>query len=411
MRFNDTGTLESYFKAHNLPTYERLGYDRYLKDKGFFYNVPSIHITGTNGKGSTSSFIQSIYHAQGYKTALYTSPYFEKANEMMVIDGAPISDDRLLAYMNARVEEFETYHLTTFEMQTLIALEYFTDEKVDVAVIEVGMGGLVDATNIFTPILSILTNVALEHTRFLGNTVKEIATAKSGIIKDHVPTLYGRLDEEAYAVVYKAAFLKRSELSAMKEPTNVRIEGNLKFDYDDLKDLEVTSHALYQADNAALAISAVRLLASRFPVSKSAIRTGLKTMFIPGRLEILEGSPTIILDGCHNPHAASALVETMKTFGNIPIYIVFAAFKDKNVDAIFQSLSEISKKILVTSFDHVRARHREDYENLIYPYVDDYKEAMRITLARAPKRSIILMTGSLAFIGVVRHDLKEGKKL
>lgn len=411
MRFNDTLTLEAYFKAHNLPTYERLGYDRYLKDKGFSYVVPSIHITGTNGKGSTSSFIQSIYDAQGYKAALYTSPYFEKANEMMVIDGQAISDERLLSYMNARVDEFEAYHLTTFEMQTLIALEYFTDEKVDVAVIEVGMGGLVDATNIFTPILSILTNVALEHTRFLGNTVKEIATSKSGIIKDNVPSLYGRLDAEGLAVIQKTAFLKRSELSTMKEPTNVRIEGHLHFDYEDLKDLEVTSHALYQADNAALSIAAIRLLSSRFPVSEASIRQGLKRMFIPGRLEILEGSPTIILDGCHNPHAASALVETMKTFGNIPIYIIFAAFKDKNVEAIFQSFSEISKKILVTSFNHVRARHREDYEELIYPYVDDYLEAMRITLTHAPKRSIILMTGSLAFIGVVRHDLKEGKKL
>ncbi len=411
MRFLDTQVLEDYFRIHNLPTYERMGYDRYLKDKGFLYVVPSIHITGTNGKGSTSEFIKSIYEAQGYKTGLYTSPYFEKANEMMVIGETPISDEKLLGYMNRRIVDFEAYRLTTFEMQTLIALEYFTDEHVDVAVIEVGMGGLVDATNIFTPILSILTNVALEHTRYLGNTITEIATSKSGIIKENVPVLYGRLDAEAYAVVYKAAFLKRAELFSMKEPQNVRMSDHLTFDYRIYKDLSVTSHALYQADNASLAIEAVLTLQSRFPVTEASIRTGLKTMFIPGRLEMFGSNPLMILDGCHNPHAAVALADTMKTFPGRPIYIVFAAFKDKNVEAIFQTFSEMTKKILVTSFDHVRARHREDYENLIYPYIDDYHEALRITLSKAPKQSIILITGSLAFIGRVRHDLKEGKTL
>jgi len=410
MRFVDMNGLESYYKAHNLPLYERSGYDKYLRENGFNYTVPSIHITGTNGKGSSAAFIKNIYVSAGYKVGLFTSPALSQVNEMMIINDDMIPDEVLMAYMNRYIEGFEKYALTTFEMQTVIVLTYFTEMKVDIAIIEVGMGGEVDATNIFIPKLSILTNVALEHTRFLGNTIEKITLSKAGIVKPNVPVLLGRLNDVAYNTLKGVADKRNSPIIQSLEPTNVSVHAGLTFDFDGYKKLAVSMPASYQADNASLAISAVEALKKLYPVTEADIRQGLKDTFMPGRMEIVSHDPLIILDGGHNPHAASALAVAMKAFSPTPVYIIFAAFKDKNVEAMFRSLESVSKCIVVTSFDHVRARTREDYEDLKYPYIENYQDALRQTLARSGKQSIILITGSLAFVGVVRDYLKEDKK-
>ncbi|MCX5775331.1 MAG: Mur ligase family protein, partial [Firmicutes bacterium] len=232
IRFTDINGLETYFKAHNIAAYERKGYDQYLRENAFRYFVPSIHITGTNGKGSTAAFIENIYVSAGYKVGLFTSPYLSKANEMMVINDQMISDEALLGYMNHYVERFEAYTLTTFEMQTIIVLTYFTEMKVDIAIIEVGMGGEVDATNIFIPKLSILTNVALEHTRYLGNTIEKITLSKAGIVKPGIPVLLGRLSDVAFSTLKGVADQRHSPILQTLEPQNVVVHEGLTFDYD-----------------------------------------------------------------------------------------------------------------------------------------------------------------------------------
>ncbi|MCX5774765.1 MAG: hypothetical protein NTV44_00045, partial [Firmicutes bacterium] len=211
----------------------------------------------------------------------------------------------------------------------------------------------------------------LEHTRYLGNTIEKITLSKAGIVKPGIPVLLGRLNDVAFSTLKGVADQRHSPILQTLEPQNVVVHEGLTFDYDGYKKLTLDTLASYQADNASVAIAAVEALKKDYPFSEADVRKGLKAMFIPGRMEIVGHDPLIILDGGHNPHAAEALAEAMKTFAPAPIFIIFAAFKDKNVEAMFRSLETVTKRIVVTSFNHVRARQREDYEDLKYPYIED----------------------------------------
>lgn len=197
--------LEAYFKEHNYPSYERGNYDRYLKDHHFSFKSPSIHITGTNGKGSTSNYIYNIYRKAGYKVGLYTSPYLDDVTEMVSINGEIVSFETYLKKFESFREDFEKYHLSSFEMQTIIAFDLFNEANLDLVIVEVGMGGYIDATNIITPLLSIITSISLEHTSYLGGTTSEIAYNKAGIIKPNVPVLLGKMDEFALYAIRETA--------------------------------------------------------------------------------------------------------------------------------------------------------------------------------------------------------------
>ena len=191
---------KEFFESFRKDDYQRDNFNRFLKAIHFSYNVPSIHIAGTNGKTSTASFIAGAYVGQGYKVALFTSPYLYQPNEMIRINGQDISDADFLKIFEKHQKEIKKYDLSTFEIETFVALTYFAENKCDIAVIECGMGGEIDATNIITPILSIITSISLEHTEFLGYTISEITAQKSGIIKENVPILVPELPEDAMTV-------------------------------------------------------------------------------------------------------------------------------------------------------------------------------------------------------------------
>ena len=177
--------------------YQRDDFDAFLKKIKFSFNLPAIHIAGTNGKGSTANYLASIYKNSGYKVGLFTSPELYEVNEMIRINNEPISDSDLKDIILDKRKEIEKYELSTFEILTYVAFTYFQNQKCDICIIECGMGGEIDATNIFTPILSIITSVSLEHTAFLGKSISEIALNKAGIIKDQIPVLIGDLSEDA----------------------------------------------------------------------------------------------------------------------------------------------------------------------------------------------------------------------
>jgi dihydrofolate synthase/folylpolyglutamate synthase len=290
-------------------------------------------------------------------------------------------------------------------MTTLCAYAYFEYEAVDLAVIEVGMGGTIDATNIMTPVLSIMTNVSLEHVDVLGPTIMHITEHKAGIIKPNVPVLIGPLVEEARVVVNQKIQLTKSLLFETLPYTWDNKEGLSVGSY---RNLQLRLQGSYQHANVALAIQAISILQSQFPVDEEAIRQGIASAFIPGRLETIHSSPMIILDGGHNPDGVRVLVEAMHAYRDQPIHILFAAFKDKDVDPMLASLKTIASSMTLTTFDHPRARQQSDYD-ASYPFIDDYPSFNNHFTQNGTTNRVLLITGSLAFIALVRHFLKVGK--
>lgn len=388
--------------------YQRDNFEKFLKKVSFSYSIPSIHIAGSNGKGSTATYLAHIYQEAGYKVGLYTSPFFYEMNEMIEINGEKIKDEEVIKYIDEYKKEIEKYHLSSFELETFIALTYFKDKKIDIAIIECGMGGMVDATNIFTPVLSIITSVSLEHTMFLGSSIYEVATQKAGIIKEEIPCLIGELLEEAENSISNYAREMNSKLTRVGETFNIQyVEDGVTFNYQNLKDIYLPSFALFACYDASIAIEATSILQDKFPVSEDNIRNGLRKSKMMNRMEIIKEKPLIIIDGGHNPEAIEKLEQAIsRKYGDKNIHIVFACFKDKNIASILPSLSLLTSDITLTTFDHVRARKEEDYflfgED--YKFNPNYLEVINNLISTYPD-DLILVTGSLAFAGVVRRAL------
>ncbi len=402
----DIVTLLPYLKERE--DYQRDNFEKFLKKTHFSYDVPSIHIAGTNGKGSTATYIARIYQEAGYKVGLFTSPYFYEMNEMIEINGQAIKDEEIIPYINQYKKEIEKYRLSQFELQTFIALNYFKDQKVDIAVIECGMGGAIDATNIFTPILSIITSISLEHTVFLGSSIYEIASQKAGIIKEEVPVLIGNLEEEAENCISNYAIDMDTKVTKVAPTFNINLtDKGITFNYRYLQDVYLPSFADYACEDASIAIEAIYMLNNDYHVSDETIISGLAKAKMKNRMEVVHTNPTIVIDGGHNPEAITKLEKAMTSkFFDKPIHILFACFRDKNISSMLPTLSLLTNDITLTTFDHVRARNEEDYFlfGADYKFNPDYKSALKELISSYPD-DVILVTGSLAFAGVVRKEL------
>lgn len=403
----------SFFDNFRTGDYQRENFDNFLSKINFEYNVPSIHIAGTNGKGSTASYIASMYIANGYKVGLFTSPFFDEPNEMISINGLNISDDDFMEIFNQYKKDINKFDLSAFEIQTLVALTYFQNNKCDIAVIECGMGGLIDATNIFSPILSIITSVSLEHTDYLGYSISEVAFQKAGIIKEEVPVLLGDLPEEAVTVIIKKAKECKSRMFYLGHYVNKQFSNDgFSFDYGEIKGLKIKSLADYSVSDACLALEAIYTLKDRFIFDETKVKEGLCSISIPCRLEILKENPRVIIDGAHNPEAVDSLCQ--KSIYNVingkPIHIVFACFRDKNLGNMLSSLGAISDDLTITTFDHPRARKEMEYFLFLgdYKYEEDAKELIKSKMEEFPD-DVILVTGSLAFAALVRRWFKQGQ--
>ena len=401
--------LNKYFDELYKDDYQRENFDDFLKKVNFKYNVPSIHIAGSNGKGSTANYLARIYRAFGLKVGLFTSPALNRVNEMININGNDISDEDFVKAINENEKLFKKYSLSPFEIQTFIALNYFTKQGVDLAIIECGMGGEIDATNIFNPIASIITSISLEHTAYLGRSLCEIAYQKAGIIKDEVPVITGILDEEAINTIVEVTKEKKCSLRSSVEPANVVYDNfGYNFNYMTYKDLRINSAAYYSLKDACIAIETVNALLDRYPVTEDQIKEGLANTFMPVRMEVVSKSPLIIIDGSHNPEGVQNMVKSLHEVAeNRPVHVLFACFTDKNIERMLSYLGEYAEDITLTTFPNRRARQMEDYFLFLedYPFKDDAIQALEELKAQYPEDAI-LVTGSLAFAAYMKNFVK-----
>ena len=392
--------------------YQRDNFGSFLKKIKFSFNLPAIHIAGTNGKGSTANYIASIYRSAGYKVGLFTSPELYEINEMIKVNGKDILDEDIEDIIIDKKKEINKFDLSTFEIITYVALQHFINQKCDICVIECGMGGETDATNVFEPILSIITSISLEHTSFLGKSISEIALNKAGIIKDDVPVLIGDLPEDAVSVISDESKYHNSKIYSVSEPHQpTPNEEGYKFSYGTHYDLQIQSNALYSVNDACLALDAIDILKHEFPVSEDNIHQGLASVHMDCRMDVLVSDPHTIIDGAHNPEAFEKLSKSLQKglfVGNI--HVLLASFKDKNIIQMLSIIGSISDSVTLTTFDHPRARKEEDYFLFVsdYEFIDDPIEAYHKLKEQYPD-DIILITGSLAFAAYMKKRLTNGQ--
>lgn len=400
--------INELLNSFNRNDYDRENFDKFLKYIKFKFSIPSIHIAGTNGKGSTARYISSIYEKAGYKTGLFTSPYFDEVNEMISVDSELISNEDFISIFKNNEKLFKKFDLSAFEIETFIAFEYFKKQGCQICVIECGMGGEIDATNIFTPILSIITSVSLEHTEFLGHTLTEISQQKAGIFKEEVPVLIGDFQEDVMSVLHKEARDLECKVHYIFKYNNLSFDNGYKFDYGPYKEVKISSFGKYSVIDASFAIEAIEILKEDFPVAEEAVKEALQECHNKCRMEIVNNNPIIILDGAHNPEAAKKTVEAVnEIYGDKNIHVLFACFRDKNLPGLLSHFGSLGSDLTLTAFPHPRARTQEEY----FLYLEDYKFAAEPlsfleNLIKEYPEDVILITGSLAFVSYIKRNLK-----
>ncbi|MEX0649502.1 MAG: folylpolyglutamate synthase/dihydrofolate synthase family protein [Candidatus Andersenbacteria bacterium] len=321
------------------------------------HKFKSVHITGTTGKGSTASFLASILHAAGYKVGLYTSPHLFTFNERVRINGQPIPDEKLLELISdiRTRAEAKGVQQTFFEFTTALAYQYFAQEKVDIAIVEVGFGGRLDATNVITPLLSIITNVGLDHTDILGSTKEEIARDKAGIIKPNVPVVTHEQEKNILAVLSEDAAKKNAAIHQVKDIiTGTQTSGSLEGQTievrkkDEVFTVETTLLGAHQIGNICTALVAAQLLGEQgFNISTQAMQAGVKANRWKGRMEIVSRKPLIIIDGAHNQPGMEALAAFVKDLPNRRVLVL--AFKQgKDPLQVVGSLAYLFDRIIIT---------------------------------------------------------------
>ncbi len=332
-----------------------------------------VHVAGTNGKGSFCSMLDSVLRNAGYKTGLFTSPYIKVFNERMQFCGENIADDELAEiteYVKPFADSMEDKP-TEFELITAIGFEFFKRKKCDVVILEAGMGGRLDSTNIIkSSLLSVITGISLDHTAFLGDTVEKIAAEKAGIIKENGSVLFcgnSKLVEEV--IKTKAAemnadyhFADKTEL----EIINSDLSGSL-FNYLDYKEVKLSLLGLYQPENAANVLSALEILKRKeFTVPEEAVRKGLLAARWPARFEIISNDPLIIFDGAHNPEGIETAVRSIKRyFGDRKVCVLTGVMKDKDYNYIAKKFSEISDRAFTITPQNPRALPADEYAKVL----------------------------------------------
>jgi len=394
--------IEAYLSSFDRNDYQRDNFDAFLKDVKFSYHIPSIHIAGTNGKGSVANYLSYIYTQNNYRVGLFSTP--DDFVETIKINNQPIDNTYVENLINSYDKKFKKFNLSSFEIQSFIVFSYFNDSNIDLAIIECGMGGELDATNIFIPILSIITTITIEHSMFLGGSLSEIAMHKSGIIKENVPVLTNNLQDDALEVVVTRCKQFHSKLYNIDQYHHYSDDGEYcRFDYRPYLGLEIKNKSSYSVIAACFAVEATNMLMERFPVSEQLLKEGLKQMHLRCRFEQFPKKHLVVIDGAHNPEAIHKLREECDAhFSGRSIKIVFSCFKDKNINNMLPEIGLLGP-IYLTTFNHPRARNEDDYFLYLseYPFEADYKKLIN-DLMEQDDTDIILVTGSLAFAYEVR---------
>ena len=374
-------------------------------------NYRIAHISGTNGKGSTATNLKNILKEAGNRVGLFVSPFVISFNERIQIDNEYIKDSDILGYINILNEFAIKYqneyndNIPFFELTLLMALMYFKDNKIDIAVIECGLGGKLDATNFVDPDISIITNVGYDHMNTLGNTLEEIAMHKLGIAKEGKTCL--TCVEDNLKPLFQE-YSKNHNVNMIyvdKEVNNIKLSSATEFTYQNVC-YQTPLVAKYQAYNASLAIEAAYRLEPT--INQDIIQNALNKVFWPGRMEIISHNPLIIIDGAHNIHGINGLVESIKILTNKKIKVVFTSLADKEYPKMIKRLEEITDEFYFTTIVDARATDTTLFENLTnkkYHIIPDYKDCIIEAKSNLANDECLLITGSLHFISNVRDYL------
>ncbi len=380
-------------------------------------NMHFVHLAGTNGKGSTLSFIDSICEEHGLTVGKFMSPCILDLHDQIQINGIPITEIELDSIFELFARNGLSDMLTDFELLTCAAFQHFKWNNVDIALIETGMGGLYDSTNVIKPLVSIITSVALEHTNFLGNTITQIASHKAGIIKENCPVIIGELPKEAYDVVLQTAQTLQAPIYAYNE--HFIITGNATAEtYDNhLEQMKFTSLQRgligeHQRINAAMAITALLEVAKvlKINVDAQSIKRALKTTAVPGRFE--EVLPNVFFDGAHNPASVHALVRTVQAYyPSKKIEFILGMLKDKDVKEVLQIIEPVASKIQFIDISNNRALSAKQFYDLSkHSNKEIVFDALSAIFAPVPENTIRIVTGSLYLLADLRAKIKKQSK-
>lgn len=385
-----------------------------------------IHVAGTNGKGSVSKYLEEGLSACGYKMGLYTSPYIETFNERIRYDGADISDEDLEYYGQKVVSAAEAMVAdgldspTEFEVVTAIAFLYFAGRQADITILEVGLGGIGDSTNVVKhPLASVITSISYDHMAQLGSSLAEIAVNKAGIIKTGCPVIANVPQRDAAKIIARKAYAMGSRLydisgihAAVFDETPFSQKVSMELYEKSYSDVEISMVGRHQAENLKTALATLEILrkSGAVKLDREALYEGLKRARQPGRFEVISEDPVVIIDGAHNEAGAQALQETMaQHFAGKKILLVAGILADKEIDSIVKFLTKITDHIIVTEPDNPRklaaeklAEHVADF-GVAAEVVSDVEAAVHRAKALADGYDVILFAGSLYLIGDVRR--------
>lgn len=363
----------------------------------------SIHVAGTNGKGSTTNYLRAILQTTYQKVGTFTSPYLVTHFDRIRINNIDMDEDCFLNYVETYHTSWEEWDLGMFEIDMMLACVYFQEQQVDFAIFEVGLGGRLDATNILHPLISVITNIGLDHTDILGHTHALIAEEKAGIIKEHADVITAEKRQDCLDVFLNHAKQCHVTLHQIKDITEICLQYPLSFQYRAFE-VVLASNASYQMKNAALAIETILQLRSKelVDVTTQDMLDAIASTQWQGRFEIMQQDPLVIIDGAHNPDGIEALCDSLTGYDDL--CVLFSALQDKNFENMLDQLEDITDDITITHFENARSfdlstlKQREGIS-----IIPDYKEAIEILLK---KGKTLVITGSLYFISEVRKYFK-----
>ena len=362
-----------------------------------------IHVAGTNGKGSVCCYIRDVLMAHGYRTGMFTSPHLIHHFDRITIDGKWITKDEYQHILDACIDDIIELNLGMFEIALLIALLHFKKQKTDYVVLECGLGGRLDNTNVIPyPVISVITTIGSDHAALLGNRVQQVAFEKAGIIREHVPVCVGLVSRKARGVIASVANRKHAPITFMKQ---VQVTGQNAFKYD--HDVyELSSAAFYQKENALLALRVLKSIG--IDINDDATKQALHESSWKGRFEKVGTHPAIYLDGAHNKEGIEALVRNYSGL-NRPVITVFSALKDKPGRWMASKLSQVSDELIITSINNGRFDSMDSLSIDGAVMVADENQAVDQAVKLAGENGTVVICGSLYFISDIRKRWKTGQ--
>lgn len=387
-----------------------------------------IHIAGTNGKGSTTSMITEILMGEGYKVGMYTSPFIEEFEERIQINRNNILKESLAILMDEikvavdKVIEAGYNHPTEFEIITVLMLLYFKKENIDFGVIEVGLGGTLDSTNVIKPIIQVITSISFDHTNLLGNTLEKIAREKAGIIKKGIPTVIYPQQEEVLKVIKNKCFEMDSELYIANNE-NLKFENIVNLDkpyqllkYNNEIDILLPLLGEHQIINLSVAMQAIEVLNNKniIDISIANIVKSIKNVSWKGRLEVLSNNPYVVIDGAHNIQGIKTLSRNIKKYFKYEnLYLILGILADKDVEEMIKIITPMAKKVYSVTPNSIRGELAESLKDEVSKFnknckaFDKYEEAYLEALNDASEKDLILASGSLYMIGDMRKIIRK----